>query len=452
MTAPNSLNQNRQDQFEESLALLAAGIPLETVLAEAGQDAAWLRPLLTIAGEVGRLQQAVPIPPPNASLQKMLTHGRQLAAASSSPASRPPAWQSNLLALFRGGVRLTAGLATFLLVMVLLGGTLNLAAQRSLPGDTLYWLKQAGENLRLTLTQGPTQREELLETFNRRRLSEIEALLEQGEEARVTFEQTVESLTATTIEVDGVTIAITTETEIIGKLTVGARVQVEAVTRPPDELVGLTIRVLEPGPTAIPTITPTPTLPPTPPPAATLPRSQTTDSLPPLEPTPTPARSQEIDTIELPPTPAADNDNGNTNDDDDNLFIDDDKIDNDNGDDEFEEIDDDGDLEDIDDDIQNGDDDLDDEDEDDYNNNDDFDDGDDFGDDNFNDDDVDNDNDHDEADENENEGGNENEQQDSEDDRSGSSSGDDTSNDDDGGDDDGGGDDDDSGSDDDDDD
>ena len=44
MTAPNSLNQNRQDQFEESLALLAADIPLETVLAEAGQDAPWLRP------------------------------------------------------------------------------------------------------------------------------------------------------------------------------------------------------------------------------------------------------------------------------------------------------------------------------------------------------------------------------------------------------------------------
>jgi hypothetical protein len=421
----------REDKFEEALALLAAGIPLETILAEAGQDENWLRPLLEIAGEVGGLQQVVPIPPPNASLQKLLAHGRRSAAVASPPASRSPF----LLALVRGSFRLAAGLATVLLVMVLLGGTLNLAAQRSLPGDTLYWLKQAGENLRLSLSQDPMRREELLEAFNRRRLSEIEALLEQAKEAEVTFEQTIESLTATAVKVDGVTVEITAETEIIGQLAVGARVQVEAVTRPPDRLVGLTVRVLEPGPTTLPAVTPTPTWQPTPSPAATLSKSQATDSLPALTLTPVPAQSQEADTIELPPTLAADNDNENTTDDNDkgNQPIDTDDNDNDtgndDGDDEVEEIDDNDNLDDIDNDNENGDDILDN--GEDFNDNDDLDDGADFGDDNFNDDD--------------NDGENENDEQDSKNDRSGSDSGDDTSGGNDGNDDNDGDDDDDGG-------
>ena len=54
---------------------------------------------------------------------------------------------------------------------------------------------------------------------------EIETLLEREREATVDFEENIQTITATTIEINGLTLEITPETEITGQLAVGARVR-----------------------------------------------------------------------------------------------------------------------------------------------------------------------------------------------------------------------------------
>ena len=84
----NEFFDNPDEKLEDALAMLAAGMPLEEILAEADGDAEWLRPLLALAAEVGDLQQAIPIPSPEASLQKLLAYGEELAGV---PQSTTPA-------------------------------------------------------------------------------------------------------------------------------------------------------------------------------------------------------------------------------------------------------------------------------------------------------------------------------------------------------------------------
>jgi uncharacterized membrane protein YgcG len=302
MSLNDKFTPNPDDKLEDALALLAAGVPLAEVLAEAGDDAEWLRPLLEIATEVDELQATIPIPAPEPSLQRLLAYGKDLAAASPPVISGSSSWGLLLAQLFGGGLfpRLATGLVTALLVVALLGGAVTVLAQRSLPGQPLYSLKRAGEALRLALTQDPAEHDRLLENYNQRRQLEAHMLLEQGQMAELVFEGRIESLTSTSLTLDGLMVQLRPQTQVNGTLAIGARVQVEALTQPPDQLIALAVTMIEaapPTPTPIPTSTSTPT--PTPSPTATPGLSRATDTLrlPTVTPTHTPSP--------LPPSPTA---------------------------------------------------------------------------------------------------------------------------------------------------
>lgn len=300
MTTNHNFN-SIDDKLDEALARLAFGAPLELILAEAGDDAEQLRPLLEIASQVASLKSAIPIPPPDASLQKLLAHGQKLAGPASSPAAAPPGWLTSVFNIFNGGFRLATALATAMLLLLVISGTVYLAAQRSLPGDALYRLKQAGEQVQLDLAGDSLRREQLSQRFNQQRRTEVEALLEQGKSAKVTLEGQIQAVNAAAIVLDGLTVQLGPETEIVGQPTAGAGVRVEVRTLPPTGLLALTLTVIEPGPppTPAPTSSPTPTF--TAQPTPTLPKVQATDTLP---PTATPPKAQATDSISLPPTPS----------------------------------------------------------------------------------------------------------------------------------------------------
>jgi len=347
MTTNHNLPFGTEDKLEDALMMLAGGVPLDTILAEVGDEAGWLRPLLETAAEIGELQPAVPIPPPDASLQKLLAHGTRLAADSHpQPAtSSPKGWLTGWLNLFNGRLRLATAAIAALLVVILAGGTLTVTAgQNSLPGESLYLLKQAEETVRLGLTRDPVQHQQLQEAFNQRRLTEVRLLLNQNKEAEVAFDSYIQALTATGFELDGLKAQLTPETEIKGQLGEGARVHVEAITRPPDTLLIITVTVIEPAPPPAllptPTFTPTEILPPTATPTdlrpalqPTTPKAEAT-ATPELESIPAPTDESRLPltptatapVIEPPPvTPTADIDNnddfGDNNNDD--VFTDD---------------------------------------------------------------------------------------------------------------------------------
>jgi hypothetical protein len=287
-----------EEQLEDALALLAAGLPLETVLSEAGVEANWLRPLLEMAGEVTRLQPGVPIPPPEASLQTLLAHGRKLAQPP-RPKSRPMAgWWAifnppRLAGGFRGAL-VAVSLVTAFLAGTVLGGGLTMAAQDSLPGQRFYGLKRMGESIQLSLVVNPNSRDQLLQTYNHRRRFEAELLLQQGQRVMVAFEGKIEVVNDQAVAIHGLTVQLGPDTAIEGDLVPGALVHLEAITQPPEALLAIKISVIQPGP-ATPTPTPSPTATALPSPTAT------------ATGTPTPSTAQDADTLALPsPIPTDD--------------------------------------------------------------------------------------------------------------------------------------------------
>ncbi len=262
MTMNDLLPPHPEDKLEEALALLAAGIPLADILTEAGDDADWLRPLLSVASEVGELRASMPLPNPNSSLQRMLDYSRTLTDTVPPKHHETSHWLSAFTQWLSGGwlPRLATGAVTGLVVVFLLGGTVMVLAQRSLPGQSLYSLKRIGESLQLAGTQDSTAREQLRKNFNQRRQEEAKLLLQAGETEKVTFEGKVESLMDNYLTLDGLAVELTPQTEIKGELGVGARAMLEVMTQPPDELIALTITVVEsapPTPTPLPTSTAT---------------------------------------------------------------------------------------------------------------------------------------------------------------------------------------------------
>jgi hypothetical protein len=308
MTMNDELSHIPADQLEDALAMLAAGISLKDVLAKQGRDAEWLRPMLELAVEVENLQADIPIPAPDTSLQRLLDYGQELTPTPSAVTPTEANLSITLARFFQSGWRfgLSRDLSLNLLVMALIvifltGGLLSsglvLAAEGSVPGQPLYRVKQMGEAVRLRLTQDSNQREQLLESFNKRRLQEIELLLGQGKTTEVAFISTIESSTAKELIAANLDVQITSETEINGQLAIGARVRVQGVTQPPDGLLAQVITVIEPPP-ALPA-----------PPATSTPSSTSTSTptttTSPIRPTATntPPGNSISDTIRSTPTP-----------------------------------------------------------------------------------------------------------------------------------------------------
>lgn len=305
MSRETDLSANQIEQLDEALVQLALGAALDDVLAEAGANAAWLRPLLMAATEVKQLPPPHPLPAPDASLQRMLAHADTLRAAPpaaarpsavASPAS-PGLW-ARLMAMFapalRSGVHVAALAASILIAFLagtLLGTGAIFAAQQSLPGDPGYGLKRTIEDVQLGLTINPARREYLQAQFNDRRQLEAELLLEQGREAEIVFEDKIQTVNDNSL-VLGLAINITDSTEIEGLLTPGARVRLEAITAADGQVTAVKIVVIQPGTPAAsptPTASPSPTVTASPTATATAP-AQTGDTLIlPLTPTPSPS-------------------------------------------------------------------------------------------------------------------------------------------------------------------
>jgi hypothetical protein len=233
------------EKLEDILAMVAAGLTVEEALANAGDRAEELRPLVTIVAEIPDIRQTIPIPPPDASLQRMLDHGETLVAADRGAAASKPWWQTILpgfagwdwSAAYNRGLLATV-IATGLLVICLGGGifgsSIVLAAGDSLPGEALYRVKRLGETVRLFLAENDAKQKWLLEDFSTRRTQEVQRLLQRGDQAAVAITGQIDSVTGPELKIGSLTILVRPDTRIDGRLETGARVRVAGITQPPN--------------------------------------------------------------------------------------------------------------------------------------------------------------------------------------------------------------------------
>ena len=160
--------------LDEALRKLRAGVPLDQVLAECGEYAAELAPLLEAAQWMQ--SSAEPAAPRGAMAR---SRARFLQAAEQRSARALP-----FFARFRWAVNLAVILAVLAAALFFTG----LGSVSALPGQALYPVKRAVEQARLALAASdPAGKLLLEESFDGRRVEEALRLAELGRGQRVSF-------------------------------------------------------------------------------------------------------------------------------------------------------------------------------------------------------------------------------------------------------------------------
>ena len=227
----------------ECLDALEKHEPIEQILARYPEEAARLRPMLETAHALLSLRMEPSEAVKTKSRETFLSQAQALRQTS----PRRIGFVSRLLISF----------VAVALVCVVLGAGAVAASGSSLPGDPLYGLKRAVENVRLSAAD-TTVRGALVTQFERTRIDETEALVEAGRSTQVEFVGTIKSMQSDAWLVDKVTVQVSSDTRIEGEPIVGRRAQVEGLTGSKG-LQATSIKI-EGGNDATPQSTPEPTL------------------------------------------------------------------------------------------------------------------------------------------------------------------------------------------------
>jgi hypothetical protein len=242
------------DRFEsildECISALQAGISIDEILAEVPDYADELRPLLYAASVL-----ADPKPDLAPEETKYALRDQYLKYAAELPALSTPSFGEKTQAIWHvirrrltrqavvnDLITITVTISLTVLMALLI---LSYLAVDALPGDFLYNVKRATEKVQLALTFTETQRGELEHSFDRRRLQEVEQLIEQNRVAVVEFKGILETKGENLWVVEGHTIFI--PPDIAGKVSIreGDLIEVIGLLRTNNVVVADTIRRVE---------------------------------------------------------------------------------------------------------------------------------------------------------------------------------------------------------------
>lgn len=242
------------DSFEsildESISALQAGVPIEEVLAEVPDYADQLRPLLYAATIL-----ADPNPKLVPEERKSALRSEYMRQVAELPAIPFPTLSEKAQAIFsivrrrltRKAVLNDLITITITVVLTLLMAALllNYLAVDTIPGDFLYGVKRISESLQISLTFSEERQAELEDEFNQRRLREIEQLIEQNRAAVVQFRGVLETKGENLWVIEGHTVFLPTDIDIVGDPQEGDTVEVIGLLRTTNVLVADTIRVIK---------------------------------------------------------------------------------------------------------------------------------------------------------------------------------------------------------------
>ena len=221
--------------LDQCLERMRGGAAVETCLSRYPEYANELRPLLETVTQVGRVltppasrtaraegqeqmraalakrqEQRERLGPVAFGLRQVL--GGLLAALTSGGLARRPIWQSAVLSL---------------VILIFTGGGLALAASGySLPGEALYPMKLARQELRVALTLDPADQTHLQNQFEAQRRQEVGLALAAGNRGEVSFTGTLEDMQAGQWTVTGLSVRVGADTEVSAEPVVGTQVHV----------------------------------------------------------------------------------------------------------------------------------------------------------------------------------------------------------------------------------
>jgi hypothetical protein len=238
--------------LDECLAQMQAGERIENCLARHPEYAPRLRPLLVSAKTIGAVSTPLAHPAAvRAGREKMLavvSNKYPSQPVSTSPFSR---YIVQIITNLTGKENLDMKLimrfaiAVMIVTLFIFSTGVTIASANALPGDAFYPAKLTFEDIRLSLTNDPDDRQTLELRYQMARLEEVRHLIQAGRIVEVQFLGRLTDFNQTAWMVSGFTILIDGSTQVVGQPVIGAVVSVHATTQANGTLIGHIMRVLE---------------------------------------------------------------------------------------------------------------------------------------------------------------------------------------------------------------
>lgn len=216
-----------------------------------------LAPLLEVVGMLRASAPPAPEPSPIARAAArnrflIAVHHRRLRASLPARAFHrlQDIWASRYHWLYGGiwpAARRWAPAMIGVLLAIVLSSRAYYVSADSLPGDALYPVKRVAEQVQLLTTLNADAKARLRVQFNDRRLSETQQLLENSRVEEVQFQGIIEEVFPDRLRINGLIVRLE-GSRVGGAPAVGAVVLVTAITQPSQELLAITVAVLEEAP------------------------------------------------------------------------------------------------------------------------------------------------------------------------------------------------------------
>jgi hypothetical protein len=229
------MSDDVQAALDHCLELMRGGTAVETCLSSYPEYAKELRPLLEMVTQMGRV-----LTPPASRTARAEGQQRMLAALAGRRQQRerlgPVAYALRQalhglsLAFAGGGLvgrSVLRGIVLSLAILAVSGGGLALAASGySLPGEALYPMKVARQELQVALTLDPERQLSLQQQFEAQHRQEISLALAAGNRGEVHFSGALEDVQPGQWTVAGLRVGLNPQTRVSAEPELGAVVRV----------------------------------------------------------------------------------------------------------------------------------------------------------------------------------------------------------------------------------
>lgn len=245
------MNQREIDALENCIARMSAGVPLEDCIKQSTDLTAEMGEILKTASDLMNLEEKqVSSEQMERSLTLLLSQAEILKteAKNACPDPTSPSRGVRIREFFQGGGSLRPLISRMALVLgitallILVSGGLVITSAKSLPGDSLYPVKLAVEDITVYLVPSSEIRQEYELNYSQQRVDEVSRLIALHRIQRISFEGTLDVKSSTNWIVSGIPILIQAETTFVGGVNGtevfvnGSVVEVEGITNSQGEV------------------------------------------------------------------------------------------------------------------------------------------------------------------------------------------------------------------------
>ncbi len=239
------MNQIEVDAVEKCIELLKAGGTVEECNKLSAGFTAEMREMLATASMLMSLgDNQVSNEQMKRSLSSMLSKAASMNTRVSQRNQQPGSISlgTKIRDLLRGGSSLRPVISRMALVfgltalLILLSGGLVITSAKSLPGDSLYPVKLAVEDITVYFVPSKEIRQEYEENYSQQRVDEVHRLIALSRIRKISFEGVLEEKNVTSWIVSGIPVTIAADATFVGGLNgtdpyvTGSIVEVEGTT------------------------------------------------------------------------------------------------------------------------------------------------------------------------------------------------------------------------------